>query len=271
MIVRGTRPADRFTIVANAALEDDRLSWRARGILAYMLGRPEGWQTSAERLAKQGTEGRDAVRAALGELEALGYMARVKSQDSRGRWITTLVVHDTPTEPRTPSTDDGFPVVGKPGVGETADPSTDVGFPGVGGSTIGGFPVVGEPAVGEPGAISKKDYQEGSTTPSSSSPVISPKYSEPYPGGGMPVARLAWYPTEATVAGAADVYPWATRVAMKEVTMKVIAYCSKKKRQPDDALWLTFMSNENKDREKAERDEAAAKAEAAPKTPWYEQ
>lgn len=86
----------------------------------------------------------------------------------------------------------------------------------------------------------------------------------------MQAPRLSWYPSKEMAEQAAATYPWATQVAMREITMKVIAFCEKKKRQPDNALWLTFMSNENKDREKADRDEAEAKAAEAPKTPWYE-
>jgi len=39
MIVR-TPNRDRFTIIDKRALEDDRLSWRARGLLAYLLSKP---------------------------------------------------------------------------------------------------------------------------------------------------------------------------------------------------------------------------------------
>lgn len=87
-----------WTSIPNAMLEDRSLSWRARGLLAYLLSRPTVWETDSERLAQQGREGRDAVRTALRELEDARYLFRVKSQGSDGRWTTDYVVYDHPLE-----------------------------------------------------------------------------------------------------------------------------------------------------------------------------
>lgn len=175
MIRRGPRPADRFTIVANAALEDEALTWRARGVLAYLLGRPEGWSTSADRLSgmsPKGVEGRDSMRSVLAELESAGYIRRQKSQDQRGRWTTALVVYDAP-EPQDqadlPAKNAAEPTVlaGRSPARKSAEPPTleeskNGGSPGVGG------PAVGSPAVGRPGAISKKDTKKENKKKSSS-------------------------------------------------------------------------------------------------------
>jgi hypothetical protein len=72
-----------------AAMQDERLSFRARGLLGLFLSHPdEQWpHQSMERLAKElsqrqralngpKAEGRDAMRALLNELEAAGYLAR---------------------------------------------------------------------------------------------------------------------------------------------------------------------------------------------------
>jgi hypothetical protein len=125
-IVR-SEPRERFAIIPNAVLEDDALSWRARGLLAYLLSRPPGWKTDAMKLARLGSEGRDAVRTALAELVAAGYMRRVKTQTDNGTWRTDVVVFDQPEPPEPEPVDNGIPVtgVGKPGVGLPA-----VGFPG---------------------------------------------------------------------------------------------------------------------------------------------
>lgn len=96
MIIRRVQNPRGWTSLPNAALEDERLSFRARGLLAYLLSRPQEWQTDSEKLARAGREGREAVRTALRELVDLRYIIRVKSQDERGRWSTVSLVHDEP-------------------------------------------------------------------------------------------------------------------------------------------------------------------------------
>lgn len=67
---------DRFTVVHNRTIEDDRLSFRALGLLVFVLSKPDNWKTHVTHLATTHSEGREAVRSALAELEACGYVER---------------------------------------------------------------------------------------------------------------------------------------------------------------------------------------------------
>lgn len=95
-IKRAPRPVANFTVVTNEVLRDSRLSFRARGILASILSRPDNWRSTAESLAKESTEGRSAILTALKELETYGYLERKKYQDEFGRWVTESLIYDQP-------------------------------------------------------------------------------------------------------------------------------------------------------------------------------
>lgn len=99
-IVRAARPETGYTTIRNDVLRDVRLSFRARGILAYILSHTDNWRTDAEAMAAVASEGRQAIQTALKELKAAGYIETRKSQDAMGRWTTTTIVYDTPIESR---------------------------------------------------------------------------------------------------------------------------------------------------------------------------
>ncbi len=96
MIRRSPRPKRAFTVVSNHVLEDARLSFKATGLLIYILSKPDNWHTSTQQLAKAKREGPDAVRTALSELERAGYVHRCRYQDKRGRWAFAITVFDHP-------------------------------------------------------------------------------------------------------------------------------------------------------------------------------
>jgi hypothetical protein len=112
-VVRSPRPKRNYLVVENAVLQDARISFRALGVLTELLSRPDNWSSDSESLAAGRKEGRDAVRTALRELKTVGYVKQERRQDkATGKWETVMYVFDSPR-----ATEDGFPVVGKPGVG----------------------------------------------------------------------------------------------------------------------------------------------------------
>lgn len=87
----------RWTTIDRGAVNDDRLSFRARGVLVWLLDKPDDWNTDSLAIARAGREGRDAVRAALAELRECGYLAQARRQIEGGRWITETLVFEAPT------------------------------------------------------------------------------------------------------------------------------------------------------------------------------
>lgn len=74
--------ADRYTIVGNEILESETLSWKAKGLLAYMLGRPDKWEFSEKALYTMFPDGQTSTRSGIKELEDAGYLYRERVRES---------------------------------------------------------------------------------------------------------------------------------------------------------------------------------------------
>ncbi|MEV4741779.1 hypothetical protein [Streptomyces sp. NPDC049555] len=95
MTILRRRLSSGFAVLPTATLEDSRLSFRARGILAFLIAKPDDWQARTESIAKEGTEGRDAVRTAVVELKEAGYYRVVTERQADGRLTRYTEVFDT--------------------------------------------------------------------------------------------------------------------------------------------------------------------------------
>lgn len=108
--IRTARTADgKFVQIANAALQDNRLSFAARGILAYILSLPPDHHLTAEWLEGQSPSSRRDVRAALRELAQLGYYRKTRKSGGKGKWVWEQVISDAPIEQA--SGEEAFPQV----------------------------------------------------------------------------------------------------------------------------------------------------------------
>lgn len=68
-----------FTQLPNAWLRDNRLSFRARGLLALLMShKPGEFKVTIKALANDNPEGLDALRVAVQELEKQGYLRRYR-------------------------------------------------------------------------------------------------------------------------------------------------------------------------------------------------
>lgn len=91
--------AHPFAQIANTVLNDRRLSIAARGVLCYLLSKPDTWQVRCYELQHATNLGRDALRAVLRELEAAGYLIRQCTHGAGGRWVWESVVYEAPPFP----------------------------------------------------------------------------------------------------------------------------------------------------------------------------
>lgn len=65
----------KFSQISNKILYDERLSYRARGIFAYLWAKPDDWKVLVKYdLVKNGKETEFSIRNALRELREFGYM-----------------------------------------------------------------------------------------------------------------------------------------------------------------------------------------------------
>lgn len=122
--IRRAARRHRYVIVDQAAVEDTRLSWAARGLLAYLLSRPDDWKVLVKDLKKRGNLGRDGIYALLRELRQAGYVRFDRNRDAQGRMRGgTYIVSEIP-HPASPDVDAPAPATPRP-VNAGALPNTD--------------------------------------------------------------------------------------------------------------------------------------------------
>lgn len=101
-----------------AIVNNDVLSYRAKGIMAYLLSKPDDWTVYLSDIVKRSKEGMTAIRTAVKELEDAGYIQKERTRDdATGRidgWV--WYVYESPIcgKPK-----DGFPTHGFPTHGKS--------------------------------------------------------------------------------------------------------------------------------------------------------
>lgn len=125
-IVRAPRPETNWYLLDKRISEDSRLSWAARGMLIFLLGKPDHWRVSVKALINetagaQKSSGRDAVYGLLRELQDAGYVERQQRMTAAGAYEEVdYIVHESPDLPLTENPE-AAPLTGLP---DTAEPLT---------------------------------------------------------------------------------------------------------------------------------------------------
>lgn len=77
-----------FVIIPRELLISNAISWRAKGLLCYMLDKPNGWEFTIEGIVAQGKDKVTSVKSAIQELKNAGALQVKKIQDpNTGRFI----------------------------------------------------------------------------------------------------------------------------------------------------------------------------------------
>ncbi len=122
-----------YASISNDLLRDERLSFAARGVLAYLLSHTDNWTIRMSDLIRQSPAARDAVQTIIKELRKFGYVRseRLRKTDGTFNCVWTIyevpllaVEQETPAELENPnvSPHTGFPYAVEP---DTVEPSVD--------------------------------------------------------------------------------------------------------------------------------------------------
>lgn len=68
----------QYVCLSNKLAQNNQLSLRARGLMAYLLSLPDNWEVHINHLVKELQEGRHVIRETLQELKEAGYVHHVK-------------------------------------------------------------------------------------------------------------------------------------------------------------------------------------------------
>jgi hypothetical protein len=83
-------PTARFVLIRNEWARDRRISLKGVGLLTYLHSHEDGYELSLAQMIRDHTDGKDAVRTGLEELEANGYLRRIRAPRAEGgRWGET--------------------------------------------------------------------------------------------------------------------------------------------------------------------------------------
>ncbi len=120
-----------FAKVNKRILTDKRLSWKAKGLIAYLLSKPDDWKVIIEDLVNQGPDGKDLVSGIVKELMRYDYLQREIQRDEAGKIASwDYDVHEMPglfeAEATSRKSTSGKPSSGKPSSGKPA--TTNKGF-----------------------------------------------------------------------------------------------------------------------------------------------
>ena len=115
MAVFRIEKTQNYTVMSNHHLRNKALTLKAKGLLSQMLSLPENWDYTLAGLSRINRESVEAIRTAVLELEAEGYITRRQTRDGKGKMSNIeYTIYELPQNkpPDSPLCD--FPITDKP-------------------------------------------------------------------------------------------------------------------------------------------------------------
>jgi len=85
-IFRLIKRENPYVMISKEPLHNSVLSFKAKGLLTYLLSLPEDWQVNIAHLTKVSSDGKSSVRSAIEELEKAGYIEKRQAKSENGRF-----------------------------------------------------------------------------------------------------------------------------------------------------------------------------------------
>lgn len=117
-----------FTLIDNGILDNEKLSWKAKGLFCYLWRQPDDWEYYESEVVKHSTDGIAALKSGLKELEEAGYLHRERAREKgqlKGT-VWNLTEHPTKKPPMLENPMLEKPMLEKPTLENQTLPSTNL-------------------------------------------------------------------------------------------------------------------------------------------------
>lgn len=150
------RRTNPFVQIDKGIINDERLTWKPKGIMVYLCSQADGWQFYAKEITKHSKDKIDSTESGLKELEKYGYLIRIRRRDSKGRYrgrdwhvfetpipvekieeVKQKLINQSALEDKECLNNGDPPKTGKSNLGETNLGGPDAGEPDIGESNLG--------------------------------------------------------------------------------------------------------------------------------------
>lgn len=74
-----------YSVIHNQILKRNDISWKAKGIMCYILSLPDNWTIYLEELMEHATDKKASFRTGWNELKEKGYVERIPIRDEKGK------------------------------------------------------------------------------------------------------------------------------------------------------------------------------------------